>query len=132
MPEDSHLLVNNGGKFQIAGPETAPALSGIGLVTSGLWSDVDGDGWTDLLLTLEWGAVRYLRNDGDIDYIAMNFGLNTKYHADHKHPVTLYAKDFDGNGRFDLVESEWEGDKCFPIRGKSCSCNKTEKQLESA
>ncbi len=51
----------------------------------------------------------------------MNFGLNTKYHADHDHPVTLYAKDFDENGRFDLVESEWEGDKCFPIRGKSCS-----------
>jgi hypothetical protein len=33
------------------------------MVTSALWSDVDGDGWPDLLLTLEWGNVRYFHNN---------------------------------------------------------------------
>ena len=31
------------------------------------------------------------RCDGDIDYVAMNFGTNTKYRADAEHPVAIYA-----------------------------------------
>jgi len=38
-------------------------LREVGMVTSALWSDVDGDGWCDLLLTLEWGPVRYFHNN---------------------------------------------------------------------
>ena len=34
------------------------------MVTSALWSDVDGDGRPDLLVTLEWGPVKYFRNLG--------------------------------------------------------------------
>ena len=60
-------------------------------------------------------------NDGDIDFVALNFGLNTKYHADKQHPVALYAGDFDKNGSLDLVETEYEGSICYPIRGRSCS-----------
>ena len=32
------------------------------MVTSALWTDVDGDGWPDLLVALEWGGVRYFHN----------------------------------------------------------------------
>jgi enediyne biosynthesis protein E4 len=39
-------------------------LRHVGMVTSALWSDVDGDGWPDLLLTLEWGQVKYFHNVG--------------------------------------------------------------------
>jgi hypothetical protein len=28
-----------------------------------LWSDVDGDAWIDLLVTVEWGQVKYFHND---------------------------------------------------------------------
>ncbi len=52
---------------------------------------------------------------------ALNFGLNTKYHGDKQHPVALYAGDFDKNGSINLVEAEYEGDVCYPIRGRSCS-----------
>jgi hypothetical protein len=33
------------------------------MVTSAIWCDIDGDGWSDLLLTLDWGTVRYFHND---------------------------------------------------------------------
>ncbi len=44
-------------------------------------------------------------NDGDIDYIAGNFGLNSFFRASEKRPVNIYAKDFDGNGSFDAIPS---------------------------
>jgi hypothetical protein len=62
VPE-SHLLVNGGGRFTLAGDDVAPGLRRAGLVTSALWSDADGDGWTDLLVACEWGPVRLFRNE---------------------------------------------------------------------
>ncbi len=62
-----------------------------------------------------------LDNDGDIDYVVTNFGLNTKYHASPPQPALLYYGDFEQNGVMQLVEAEHEQDELFPIRGKSCS-----------
>jgi hypothetical protein len=42
--------------------ESAPGLSAAGLVTSALWSDVDADGFCDLLVLGEWGPVRLFLN----------------------------------------------------------------------
>jgi len=58
----SALLVNHGGKFEDVTDKLAPALRNVGLVTGAIWSDVDGDGWVDLLVTLEWGQVKYFHN----------------------------------------------------------------------
>lgn len=44
-------------------------------------------------------------NDGDMDYVAGNMGLNSFYRASEKYPVRIYAKDFDNNGSFDAVPS---------------------------
>jgi hypothetical protein len=60
----SVLLANHGGKFVDVTDAVAPMLRHVGMVTSALWSDVDGDGWPDLLLTLEWGQVKYFHNAG--------------------------------------------------------------------
>jgi hypothetical protein len=46
-------------------------------------------------------------NDGDIDYIAGNMGLNSFYTASEKYPVEVYAADFDNNGSFDAFPSIW-------------------------
>ena len=59
----SALLANRGGRFEDVTDSLAPALREVGMVTSALWCDVDGDGWPDLLLTLEWGNVRYFHNN---------------------------------------------------------------------
>jgi hypothetical protein len=62
LPARSVLLRNTGGRFEDASA-LLPASGGLGLVTSALWTDVDQDGWPDLLLALEWGTVTYLHND---------------------------------------------------------------------
>jgi hypothetical protein len=40
-------------------------------------------------------------NDGDIDYIAGNLGLNSNYKASPAEPMQLFAKDLDENGLLD-------------------------------
>ena len=59
--------------------------------------------------------------DGDIDYVVTNHGTNTKYHTTPEHPHRLYYADFDNSGTLDLVETEYEGDIEYPVRGRSCS-----------
>ncbi len=63
LPPESVLLANRGGRFEDVTDALAPGLRRVGLVTSALWTDVDGDGWVDLLLTLEWGRVTYFHNN---------------------------------------------------------------------
>ena len=46
-------------------------------------------------------------NDGDIDYVAGNLGLNAFIRGNEKEPVKMYAKDFDNNGTSDAVLTLW-------------------------
>ena len=62
LAPQSALLANRGGKFEDVTDTLAPALRHVGMVTAALWSDVDGDGWPDLLVALEWGNVKYFHN----------------------------------------------------------------------
>ena len=60
--------------------------------------------------------------DGRLDIVATTWGLNTKYHANEEHPLTLYYDDFDRNGTLDIVEEHWDKDMgmIVPERGLSC------------
>ena len=150
----SRLLRNDGGRFVDVTSDVAPGLERVGLVTSALWSDANGDGRQDLLVTLEWGPVALFLNtggqladatkqagladrlgwwnsvtgvdldhDGDMDYIAMNVGLNTKYGTPSaKKPSLLYYGDMEDNGRKRLIEAKMDKKGgLVPVRGKSCS-----------
>jgi len=44
-------------------------------------------------------------HDGDMDYIMGNLGKNSPYKASASEPITIYAKDFDGNGGIDPLVS---------------------------
>ena len=60
-------------------------------------------------------------NDGDMDLIAGNLGLNSKFHASHKKPFEVLANDFDGNGTCDVVLTKDYKGKKVPVRGRQCS-----------
>lgn len=59
-------------------------------------------------------------NDGDMDYVAGNLGLNSNYQASAREPMTLYAKDLDANGSLDAMlfcymKGEGGKRKAFPM-----------------
>jgi hypothetical protein len=54
-------------------------------------------GWWNSLVAVD------MDGDGDMDYIAGNMGLNTRYAASVNEPVSIYAKDFNDDGFIDPV-----------------------------
>ncbi len=147
VPAQSYLLQNDGGRFTNVTASQLPKGGKMGMVTSALWTDYDSDGWIDLLLTGEFMPVTFLKNqngklttqplelphssgwwnslapgdfdeDGDMDYIAGNLGLNSRHKASPAQPLCVYAKDYDGNGRLDPVMCYYVGGKnyIFPTR----------------
>ena len=50
--------------------------------------------------------------DGDIDYVAGNLGLNSRFRASAEKPLCIYANDYDKNGRIDPV-------MCYFIQGEN-------------
>ncbi len=143
-PGRSYLLRNEGGRFVDVTESVAPGLAAVGRVTQALWTDLDQDGWRDLMLVGEWMAPTLFQNqqgklvrqevaafagasgwwnsliaadfdeDGDLDLVAGNLGLNTRYQASPEQPLRVYAKDFDENGRIDPVMSFYLNDQSVP------------------
>ena len=127
----SYLLQNDGtGKFIDVTEKYAKGLSKIGMVTNAVWFDIDKDGDKDLIVSCEWGGITafintkgfFLKkeltdkngwwnfilpvdvdNDGDIDLIAGNLGLNSRLKASKDQPIRLYYNDFDDNGKKEQV-----------------------------
>ncbi|MCB1079094.1 MAG: VCBS repeat-containing protein, partial [Verrucomicrobiae bacterium] len=71
-PPRSVLLKNEGGRFDA----TESAVDQSGMVTGALWSDVNNDGWLDLLVTTDWGPVRlFLNHEGTLAEATAEAGL---------------------------------------------------------
>jgi hypothetical protein len=53
--------------------------------------------------------------DGDIDFVAGNHGLNSRFHASPQKPVSMYVNDFDLNGSVEQIICVYEGDTSYPL-----------------
>jgi len=54
--------------------------------------------------------------DGDMDIIAGNFGLNSKYTGTEEEPIEVYYHDLDNNGRKDIVFVYTQDGERYPYR----------------
>jgi hypothetical protein len=141
----SYLLLNDGkGFFSDVTRSVAPALQNIGMVTDAQWMDADGDKQPDLVIVGDWMSVHILKNkngklpvtvklpqssgwwntlqvadmddDGDMDFIGGNQGLNCKIKVSPDRPGKLFVNDFDKNGQFECVPEYFKTDgKPYPF-----------------
>lgn len=65
LPPRSEILLNENGKFVSATSQFAPAIQQLGMVTAALWTDYDGDGKIDLIVTGEWMSVHFFKHSGE-------------------------------------------------------------------
>lgn len=133
LAPESYLFRNEGGKLSLVTETDAPELKRIGMITDALWTDYNNDGKIDLIVVGEFMPITFFTNtggklkiepitgiekqkgcwnsivpgdfdqDGDVDYVAGNLGWNNNFQVEPGHPLTVFAKDFDGNGSIDPI-----------------------------
>jgi hypothetical protein len=144
-PARSFLLHNEKGKLVDVTPA---ALKEPGMVTDACWTDLNKDGYPDLLIVGEWMPITFFINDkgklgtkkevsnssgwwntiaqvdldkdGNMDFVVGNWGLNSRFKASVDKPMQLYVNDFDGNGTPEsIIVYYWPEGKSFVYPSKS-------------
>jgi enediyne biosynthesis protein E4 len=94
----SRLLQNNRGKFKDV---TDAALKTTGMVSAATWSDVNGDGWQDLVLAHEWGRVAlFLNKAGKLEE---RTGVEDDLAANTGWWLSVETADIDADGDLDIL-----------------------------
>ncbi len=145
VPVDGYILKNDGkGNFTNVTETIAKALKEIGLITDAKWSDIDGDKDLDLIIVGEWMGITVFKNengqftktkaglensngwwntiemadldqDGDIDFVVGNHGLNSRFKTSIARPACIYINDFDRNGTAEQIICTYNGDNSYPL-----------------
>ena len=128
------------------------SLGVLGLVTDATITDVDKDGYPEIIVVGEWMSPIILKNkkgrfsnspipnlsgwnyriekadldnDGDDDLILGNLGTNTQIRASESEPATLIYDDFDQNGTVDFFMNYYIQGKTYP----ACSRDEMAEQM---
>lgn len=143
--QTSYLLLNDGkGNFKVADPSII-SLQNIGMITTSVFTDINKDGWPDLIVAGEWMPIKIFINnkgsfkendipnstglwqslyatdingDGNIDFFAGNWGHNSKLYDGKQSPLKLHVKDFDGNGNPEQVMTYTKDGNEYSFLGK--------------
>ena len=145
---DGYILQNNGkGVFENVTKEIAPELFELGMITDAVWIDYDGDNDDDLIVVGKWMPISLFRNDngkfqrvesgfenseglwncievadidqnGSMDLVVGNHGLNSRFKASATKPMMMYVNDFDENGSIEQIITTYKGDKAYPFVGR--------------
>lgn len=67
------------------------------------------EGWWNVIIAKD------LNGDGNVDFVLGNHGLNSRFKASAKQPVTMYVNDFDLNGSIEQIICAYNGDKSYPV-----------------
>jgi len=132
-------------KFTEATADWNKDLLNPGMITAVHFEDLNKDGKPDLMLAGDWMKIRTFKNtgsvmqeiivpeladtegmwasitavdldnDGDMDFVLGNCGLNNQYKASPEKPLALYYDDFDKNGVVDPVLTYYIGNKSYPM-----------------
>lgn len=136
------------GNFRQVSKEKSPDFYNIGNVKDFVWKDLDGNGYQDLIAVGHWMPISIFmndgesiklqgdtglsktegwwnaiaaddfNNDGDIDLVAGNWGLNSKFKASEEKPITLYRNDLDNNGSVEPIVTYFHREKETPFASK--------------
>jgi enediyne biosynthesis protein E4 len=115
----------------------------LGLVTGATFSDLNSDGFPELIVSLEWSSLRVFGNDkgklreiqfdcpaglwtfvttadvdgdGAPDIVAGNWGLNSLYNSRGAEAIALYHGDLNEDGRETMLEAYRANGRWLPFR----------------
>ncbi|MFT5496869.1 MAG: hypothetical protein ACI9TH_002269 [Kiritimatiellia bacterium] len=107
----SALLQNDGGVFTDVTDTRAPGLLKTGMITASLFTDIDNDGWLDLLLACDWGPIQVWRNqEGTFTNVTRQAGTDEL----HGLWTSVTGRDLDGDGDIDYVLGNIGLNSAFP------------------
>ena len=108
---ESWLLINENGEFK----QKNTIKYDLGMVTDATWSDYNGDGWKDLLITREWNSVAILKNINGEKLKTLKL---PEVESMHGIWYSIAAGDFDQDGDEDYILGNLGNNHRFTVSDK--------------